>query len=35
MTEGLSGNLRKKVDKDIMNLSKESKSFCCSGKKVP
>ena len=32
MTGGLSGNLRRKVDKDILNLSKESKSF---GKKVP
>ena len=33
MTEGLSGNLRKKVDKDIMNLSKESKSFVVAGKR--
>ena len=27
MTRGLSGNLRRKVDKDILNLSRESKSF--------
>ena len=27
MTGGLSGTLRRKVDKDILDLSKESKSF--------
>ena len=32
MTGGLSGNLRRKVDKDILNLSKESKSFVVAGR---
>ena len=27
MTGGLSGNLRRNVNKDILNLSRESKSF--------
>ena len=31
MTGGLSGDLRRKVDKDILNLSKESKSCVAAG----
>ena len=34
MTGGLSGNyFRRKVDKDILNLSKESKSFVVAGRR--
>ena len=33
MTGGLSGNLRRKVDKDILYLSKESKSFVVAGRR--
>ena len=33
MTGGLSGNLRRKVDKDILNLSKESKSLVVARKR--
>ena len=32
MTGGLSGNLRRKVDTDILNLSKESNSFVVVGR---
>ena len=31
MTGGLSGNLRRKVDNDILNLSRETKSFVVEG----
>ena len=33
MTGSLSGNLRRKVDKDILNLSQESKSFVVAGRR--
>ena len=33
MTEGLSRNLRRKVDKDILTFSKESKSFVVAGRR--
>ena len=33
VTGGLSGNLRRKVCKDILNLSKESKSFVVAGRR--
>ena len=33
MTGGLSGNLRRDVDKAILNLSRESKSFVVAGRR--
>ena len=33
MTGGLSGNLRRNIDKDILNLSRESKSFVVAGRR--
>ena len=33
MTGGLSGNLRRNVDNDILNLSEESKSFVVAGRR--